>query len=208
MVADPNYGDSSAPPQNDTSKPWCVSDGRGLVGARVGVEREVEELVLEGFFGWAFGEGLFLGGRGDDRYELELSDGGARDEQALGVGASVWWDEKEAGVFQSSVEEREVGWGEALELVAGPKGQTDPEAFGAGPSEEGAAGQALGVDGVGEVEVADEADVLDVIEGERQDSASEVEQLHSTGVHESSAGKVSGHGIAREAPNQDLFAGG
>lgn len=61
-------------------------------------------------------------------------------------------------------------------MVASEKGEPEPEAFGAGTCEEGAAGEAFGVGGVGEVEVADVGDGADGGEGDWDDAAFEVEE--------------------------------
>jgi hypothetical protein len=138
----------------------------------------VEELVLDGCTaigrtgnwelvgagaGWRR-EGA-AGGGGDDGEQVELGDGGAGDVEALGVGAGVGRGEEEAGVVDQGVEEGAVGGGEAFEEVAGAEGEAEPEALAARTGEEGAAGEALGVDGVREVEVADVADGLMSLRG-------------------------------------------
>lgn len=83
----------------------------------------------------------------------------------------------EADVVDHVVKEGDVGRGEAFEDVSAAKGHAEPEAFGAGASEEGAAGEAFRVGGIVEVEVADIADVFDVVEKKGDDSASEVEEV-------------------------------
>ena len=85
--------------------------------------------------------------------------------------------------------EGDVGGGEAFEDVAGgAEGEAEPEAFGAGTGEEGAAGEAFGVDGVGEVEVADVADDLDVIQSKGDDAAGEVEEIEAAVADEAGHG--------------------
>ena len=74
-------------------------------------------------------------------------------------------------VGEEIVDEGEAGGGEAFEEVRGAgilgsragsaEGEADPEAFGAWPGEEGAASEALRVEGVGEVEVAHVTYVFD-----------------------------------------------
>ncbi len=93
-------------------------------------------------------------------------------------------------------------------MVAGAEGQAEPEAFGAGTGEEGAAGEALGVDGVVEVEVADVADVLDVVEKKGDDAAGEVEEVDGAVADEGGERQVAGEGFAGEAADDDLFVGG
>ncbi len=128
---------------------------------------------------------------------MKFGDGGAGDEDALGVGAGVGWGELEAGVVDEVIGEGDVGGGEAFEQVAGAEGEAEPEAFGAGPGEEGAAGEALGVGGVVEVEVADVADVLYVVEGKGDDSAAEVEQIDGVVADEAGERQVAGEGFVR-----------
>jgi hypothetical protein len=89
-----------------------------LIGAGVGIERQVEELVLEALLGGLIGEGLAAGGGGDDGQELKLGDGGTGDIDALGVGTGVGRGEEEAGIVDEGVEQGAVGGGEALEQVA------------------------------------------------------------------------------------------
>ncbi len=107
-----------------------------------------------------------------------------------------------------SSSEGDVGGGEAFEEVAGAEGQAEPEAFGAGAGEEGAAGEAFGVDGVGEVEVADVADVLDVVEKKGDDAAAEIEEVDGAVADEAGEGQVAGEGFSGEAADDDLFVGG
>jgi hypothetical protein len=123
----------------------------------------VEEFFLEAVLG-GLGERLAAGGGGDDGEQVEFGDGGAGDEEALGVGPGVGRGEEEAGVVDQGVEEGAVGGGKAFEEVAGAEGEAEPEALATRAGEEGAAGEALGVDGVREVEFADVADQLDVVE--------------------------------------------
>ena len=185
------------------------SDGRmALVGAGAGIEGEVEELVLKAFLGGGGGERRAAGRSGDDREQLQLGEGDAGDVEALGVGAGVGGGEEEAGVFDQGVEQGEVCGGDAFELVAGAEGEAEPEAFGAGAGEEGAAGEALGVGGVREVEVADVADGLDVVEGQGDDAAGEVEEIERAGVDEGGVREIAGEGVSGEAAHDDLFARG
>jgi hypothetical protein len=83
----------------------------------------------------------------------------------------------EAGVLDEVVDEGDVDGGQAFEEVAGAEGHAEPEAFGSGFGEEGAAAEALGIDRVVEVEVADVAYVLDVVEKKGDDAAGEVEEV-------------------------------
>jgi hypothetical protein len=148
-----------------------------LVGAAV---RRWDEIVEEVFLHGGDrggGKGLAPGRGGDDGEELEFCDGGAGDVDSLGVGASVGWGEVEAVVLDQVVGESDVDGGEAFEEVATAKGHAEPETFGARFGEEGAPGEALGVGVVVEVEFADVADVLDVVEKKRGDAAGEVEEV-------------------------------
>jgi len=135
----------------------------------------MEEVGLEVLGGG--GTGLAAGGGGDDGEELEIGEGGAGNVEALGVGTGVGRGEEEAVVVGEGVEEGAVGGGEALQKIARLEGEAEPEALGAGASEKGAAGEALGVDGVGEVEVADVANGLDVAERQGDESARKVEEV-------------------------------
>ncbi len=81
-----------------------------LVGAGVGGELGVEEVLLEGGLG-SGGGGFLFGGGGDDGNELEVGDGGAGDEDALGIGADVRWGEGETVIENEVVEEAGVGGG-------------------------------------------------------------------------------------------------
>ena len=96
------------------------------------------------------------------RWVLERMSGGVR------------W--RPASLMRSS-SEGGVDGGEAFEQVAGAEGEAEPEAFAAGLGEKGAAGEALGVGGVVEVEVADVADVLMSLRSEGDDTAGEVEEV-------------------------------
>ncbi len=138
----------------------------------------------------------------------------------MGVGALVGWGEEEAGVFEEGVEEGEILGGEAFKLVAGGEGKAEPEAFSAGTGEEGAAGEALGVFVVAAVEVADEADELDLVEGELEAAAVEVEEIEGeawgggrflggglAGTDETSGCEVARQEVAGEVADDDLFAG-
>jgi hypothetical protein len=163
----------------------------------------VEEIFLEGFGGG--GAGLAAGGGGDDGEELEIGEGGAGNVEALGVGAGVGRGEEEAVVVGECVEEGAVGGGESLQEVSGAEDEAKPEAFGAGAGEKGATGEALGVDGIGEVEVADVADGLDVVERQGDEAAGEVEQIDRVMAHKGGLRQVSGEDVSGEAANEDLF---
>jgi hypothetical protein len=132
-----------------------------LIWAGGGIERQVEELILDGF-GWR-GAGLAAGGGGDDGEELDLGEGGAGNVEALGVGAGVGRGEEETIVVGEGVEKGTVGGGEAFKQVPGAKGEAQPESLRSGTGEKGAAGEALGIDRVGEVEVADVTNGFDVV---------------------------------------------
>ena len=165
----------------------------------------MEEIVLEVFSGG--GEGLAAGGGGDDGEELDIGEGGAGDVYALGVGAGVGRGEEEAVVIGECVEEGAVGGSEALDEVARLEGEAEPEALGAGTGEKGAAGEALGVDRVGEVEVADVAYGLDVLERQGDESAGEVEEVDCVVAHEGGLGQVARECVTGESADEDLFWG-
>ncbi len=175
------------------------------VGAGGGVDGEAEELVLQVFFGGTFGTGRTAGGRGDNGEDLEFGDGCSGDVDALRVGASVRRGEEEAVVFGEGIEERPVGGCEAFEEIAGAEGKAEPEALGAGTGEEGPAGEALGVDGVGEVEVADVADGLDVVDWQGDNATREIEEADRTIAREGGLGQVAGEYVCCKAAYEDFF---
>jgi hypothetical protein len=161
---------------------------------------------------WGGGEGFLTGRGGDDCDELELGDGGSRDVDALGVRTGIGRGEEEAGVADEVIEEGDVDGGESFKLVFGAirsaKGQTEPEALGAGTGEEGSASEPLGVEGVGQIEVADVADVLYIVEGKRDDSAAEIKKVDNLVVDESRDGQIAGKGLSCGSAHDDLFARG
>jgi hypothetical protein len=118
----------------------------------------------------------------------------------------------ESGVVDEGVGEGDVDGGEAFEEIAGAEGHAKPQAFAAGFGEEGAASEALGVEGVVEVEVADVADVLDVLEEEGDDAAAEVKKvdgwLRGAVLKKAGEGEIAGEGFAGEAADDDLFVRG
>jgi hypothetical protein len=118
----------------------------------------------------------------------------------------------EAGVVEDVVEEADVGGGEAFEEVAGAEGHAEPEAFGAGAGQKGAAGEAFGVNGIGEVEVADVAYVFYVIDKKWDNAAAEIEEvkgvLGGSVAHKAGQRQVAGKGFASEAAYDDFFVGG
>jgi hypothetical protein len=122
----------------------------------------VEELVLDGFGGG--GAWLAAGGGCDDGEQLKLGERSTGDVEALGVGAGVWRGKKEAVVVGEGIEEGAVRRGQTLHEIACTERETQPKALRARTGEEGAAGEALRVDGIGEVEIADVANNLDVVE--------------------------------------------
>ena len=117
----------------------------------------------------------------------------------------------EAGVVDEVVGEGDIDRSKALEEVAAAEGEAEPQPFGAGLGEEGAAGEALGVEGVAEVKVADVADVLDVAEEKGDDAATEVEEIERwlrDAAQEAGEREVAGEGFAGEAADDDLFVRG
>lgn len=161
-----------------------------------------------------FGCGFWFGGGGDDGEDLEGGDGVTGDVETLGVGADIGWEEEEAAVFEEVVEEGEVEGGESFQQVAADEGEAEPEAFAAGASEEGAAGEAFGIEFVGEVEVADEGDRADGGERERDDPAFEIEEVDSCGIggqetRDREVAGMEGVGLSRgsAAADDDFLAG-
>ena len=59
-----------------------------------------------------------------------------------------------------------------------------------------------------EVEVADIADVLDVVEEEGDDTAFEIKEIKAEVSNKSCQRQVAGEGFSREAPDDNLFVGG
>src|ERR1700754_3818932 len=114
-------------------------------------DKVVEEIFLKGWDGGGR-ERFAAGRRGDDGQELELSERGSRDKDALGVRAGVGRGEVEASVLDKVVGESEVDGSEAFEDVRRPirgtKGHAEPKAFGERFGKESTAGEALGVCGV------------------------------------------------------------
>ena len=163
----------------------------------------MEEFVLDGFGGGM--AGLAAGGGSDDGEELDVGEGCAGDVEALGVGTGVRWGEEESVVVGERVEKGAVGGGEAFEKVSGAEGEAQPEPLGAGTGEEGAAGKALWIDGVGEVEVADVADSFDVVEGQGDEAAGEVEEVDRIMAHKGRLRQIAGEGVSGEASNEDFF---
>jgi hypothetical protein len=195
----------------DCNESDSESDHRGvvkkhLVRAGVGIEGKMEELFLQSLLGGLAGEGLAARRAGDDGEQQEVRDGGAGNVDALRVGASVGRGEEEASVVDQGVDQGAVGWSETLQQIAGTEGESNPEALCAGAREERAAGEAFGVGGVGEVEVADVADGLDVVQRQGEDSAGEVEQVDGVVAHETGVGEVSGEGVSGESPNDGFLA--
>jgi hypothetical protein len=171
------------------------------------IDRKVEQLVLERVFGGLRREGLAARWAGDDGEELELCDGGAGDVEALCIGTGIGRGEKESIVVDERVEKGPIGGRETFEDVSAAEGDADPEALGSWASKKGLAGQAFGVGGVGEVEVANIADQLDVVEGKGDDSSAKVEKVDGRLMDEASVGKVSGKAIAGVTSHEDFFAG-
>ena len=143
---------------------------------------------------------------------MQLGDGGAGDVDALGVGARVGRGEVESGVVDEVVGEGDIGGGEAFEDVACAEGEAEPETLGARTGEEGAAGEAFGVEGVVEVEVADVADVLYVLEEEGDNPAGEVEQVEGAFggfvENEGGEGQVAGESVSGVTAYDDLLVRG
>jgi hypothetical protein len=170
----------------------------------------VEEVFLKRGRGWG-GEGLFARRGRDDGDELKVGDGGSRDVDALGIGARVGRGEEEARVVDYVVEEGDVDGGQTFELVFGTvwrsKGEAEPEALGSRTRQECAADEALGVEGVSQVEVADVANVFYVVEEKGDDSAAEIKEVDGFVVDESRDGQVAWKGLSRESAHDDLFSG-
>ncbi len=83
----------------------------------------------------------------------------------MGVAAGVGWGEEEAAVGEEGIEGGNIEGAKAFEDVVVEEGEAEPEAVAAGAGGEGAAEEALGVDGVVKIEISYIRDCLDVIEG-------------------------------------------
>ena len=186
-----------------------------LVGAGVGRQGDVEKVFLEG---WKRGRrNRFAAGWGCDYgQQNELGDGGAWYVDALGVGAGVGRSEKDSGIVEHIVEDGNVYRSKALELVGliggGAEGQAKPKPFGSGTGQEGAADETFGIGGVAEVEVANVADVLDIIERKGDDVTGEIEEVDCASrgwvPNKTGGGQVAGKSVSDEAAHDYLFAGG
>ena len=139
---------------------------RSLVGAGIWREWGVEEVLLQR--GSNGGQGLLARWGSDDSNEMEFGDGGSRDVDALGVGACIGRSQEEASVADEVVKQGGVDGSQAFKQVFGTvrsaEDEAQPKALGTGSSEKGAAGKPFGVERVGQIEVADVADVLYIIE--------------------------------------------
>ena len=153
-------------------------------------------------------EGFAAGRGGDDGDELELRKRAPRDVHALSIGSGVGRGEVQAGIGDKVFEQCDIGWGKTFEKIAGTKRHAKPEAFGAGPREEGAAGEALGVGGVGQIEVADVADVLYIGGIKHDDSPAKVQQVDSAAAHKRRQGEVAREDLPGKTPNDNLFVSG
>ena len=142
---------------------------------------------------------------------MQLDDGGSGDVDSLGVGAGIGRGQEEAGVRDDVVEEGDVDGGQTLELVFGSvwaaEAEAEPEALGAWARQERSAGEPFGVEGVGEIEVADVADVLYIAERKDDDSAAEIKEVDDLVVDEGRDGQIAGKGLSCESAHDNLFAG-
>ena len=139
---------------------------------------------------------------------MEVGKCGARDVDTLGVGAGVRGGEKETGVVEYVVKEADIRRSETFEEFARTEDHAEPETFGARAGEEGAAGEAFGVDIIGEVEVAYIADVFDVADKKWNDSTVEIEQAETFIVDKVGDREIAREGFAGETAYDDLFVGG
>ncbi len=153
----------------------------------------------------AGGVALAAGGADEAGYFQRL-DGGAGDVDALGVGAGVWRGEQEAGAEEQGA----VVGGEAFEQVAVVEGEAEPDAGGAGPSGEALVEEALGAGGVGGGvgggKVANVTDPLDLLPGDSEDLAGEVEDLQLGRVRGEAGGGVAGAPVPGELAHNHGFA--
>ena len=193
--------------RNDDSQVRPGAETRPLVRAGVGWDELFEEILLHGRDRGG-GKRFTAGGGGDDCQELEVSERRPGNVEALGVGAGVRRGELQTGVLNEVVGEGNVDGGEALEELAGAKGHTKPEAFGAWLGQEGAAAEPLRVCGVVQIEIADVADVLDVVEQKWNDPSGEVEEVDCAVADEAGERQVAGESFAGKTTDDHLFVGG
>ena len=147
----------------------------------------------------------------DDGYDGEAADGGAGDEDALGVGAGIGRGEQESG----AIDEGAVVGGDGFELVAVGEGEAEPESGGSGAADETAAKETLRRGGVrsgvwagvgaGE-QFAHVADPFDQLPGDELEFAGVVEQLEVMGLVSRGGGGISGGPVTAEAAYDDGFA--
>jgi len=148
------------------------------------------------------GCGFALAGLGDDAEELELGDGGAGDEDALGVGAGVGRGYEETCAFNEGA----VVGGEAFELFAVVEGHAQPDAGVAGFGGEAAAQKALRVGAFAGRELADGADPFDLIPADSVDFAGGVQELELGGCAEIVSGSVTSQPLASKLAYNHGFA--
>lgn len=119
----------------------------------------------------------------------------------------------QAGVLDEVIGERHVNGSQTFKEVARTEGETEPKTFGARFGKKSAASEALWVDRVIQVEVADVADVLDVTEKQRDNAAAEIEQIDrwlggGAIAKETGERKIARESFAGEAADDDLFVRG
>jgi hypothetical protein len=110
---------------------------------------------------------------------LKFGERGSGNIDALGVGAGVRRSQVKAGIVDQVVGEGGVDRGKAFQQISGAKSEAEPQAFRARLSQKRATDEALGINGVIQVIVANVAYVLDVIDKKRDDAAAQVEELNS-----------------------------
>ena len=113
----------------------------------------------------------------------------------------------EARVVHHVVENGNIGRSKPFKDVSAPKSHPQPKSFGARTGKERAPGKALRVHRIVEVEVANVADVLDVIENKRDDPSGEVEEIDRPVAYEGRERQIPGKCFASGAADDDLFVG-
>ena len=177
------------------------------VGAGIGRDEVVEEVFLEGGDGGR-GERFATRRSCNDGKQLKLRKRGTWNIDTLRVGSCIGRGEMEARVVHHVVEKGNIGRSKPFKDVSAPKSHPQPKSFGARTGKERAPGKALRVHRIVEVEVANVADVLDVIENKRDDPSGEVEEIDRPVAYEGRERQIPGKCFASGAADDDLFVGG
>src|SRR5215469_10765840 len=142
------------------------------------------------------GEAAMTASGSDHGKHRERLESGARDKDALRVGALVGRvDEVSLGHGL-----KEIGGHESFEDFAVFEAEADPESFGARTRGESLAGEGFGL-----AELADEIDSLDLAQVDEDDRSGGVKYFDFAFVDELGRGHVTGYGVAVHLANDDFF---